>query len=82
MAKRKNSSDSCVNVPSLEVFKEMVDEWKNGSISYRQLLKKYNIEEYTDFDLWWNNYYGENDVDDFMLRYSKLGKLLREGENV
>lgn len=48
--------------------------------NYLTILNEFNIERGSDFEVWWNNYSGEDEEADFLVRYSKLGQLLREGE--
>jgi hypothetical protein len=82
MAKRKYANTRSVGkVPTLEEFRDMCELYNAGK-SFCGIIKSFDIKRDSDFYNWWNNYNGEDEEGDFILRYTKLGKLLRGVDDV
>lgn len=68
-------------VPTLEEFHEMRRiYYKESTMLFFDIMDEFNIDESGDFCVWWNNSSDGEDgeVEAFLKRYSKLGKLLSD----
>ena len=69
-------------VPTLREFERMRIRYYDLDHSYSSIMEDYEIETDDDFYDWWNNYHGEDEIEAFLKRYSKLGKLLAGVDDV
>ena len=66
--------------PTLEEFREMQKKFHTGH-EFPEVMAEYSISKKSEFYNWWNFYYGETEDDElkeFTIRFSKLGRLLNE----
>lgn len=63
-------------IPTLQEFELMRTRYYDLDHSYSDIMKDFDIHFESDFYDWWNNYHGGDEIEAFLKRYSKLGKLL------
>lgn len=71
-------------IPTFAEFQEMRRSYQNDDVLFGDIMGEFGVREGDDFYDWWNNYSGDewDEVEDFLKRYSKLGKLLAGVDDV
>lgn len=63
-------------IPTFAEFQEMRRSYQNDDVLFGDIMGEFGVGEGDDFYDWWNYAPADTEVEEFLKRYSKLGKLL------